>query len=369
MSGPDDLIPGKQLEKAAADVATDAGKSLVRGIARTLGAATAEWTAKREARADAARKAVETQAELDRANALTDARRSAELSEVEHQTKLEAAKRRADRMLLEMAHEQRNFEEITKAALSFIEGEPSDSEAGDLDEDWLFRFAGFAEQISDRDLQKIWGRVLRSASIKGKQKLSAASLFQLSLIEKKAALDFEKFCKAFVSFGIFPAHEKVYEKNALGIDIRVLQEHGLIQEMHPNSLQMNDVRFELGNKQPSMGFSLLHEAFALTNKGAEIANAIFGQELAPLSDEDQDSYLQDIITDMLRGYETVLVMPRASRHYFILFRPGEASPLPDGILNAVRADGEVSDRLGRLLGWAVSRYPITIHENSNSASV
>jgi hypothetical protein len=37
MSIPDDLIPGKELEKAAADVATDAGKSLVRGIARTLG--------------------------------------------------------------------------------------------------------------------------------------------------------------------------------------------------------------------------------------------------------------------------------------------------------------------------------------------
>ena len=116
----EDMVPGKELEKAAAEVATDAGKGLVRGIARTLGALTAEWTAKKEARADAARKAIETQAEIDRGNALVNARRASELLEVEYLTQIEFAKRRAERMLLEMAREQKNFEAITQQSLAII---------------------------------------------------------------------------------------------------------------------------------------------------------------------------------------------------------------------------------------------------------
>jgi hypothetical protein len=283
------IVPGKDLEKAAAEVATDAGKSLVQGVKRVLGAATAEWIVKKEAKAESARKAIETQAEIDRANALTEGRRASELSEIDHHAGLELAKRRAERMLLEMAHQQQNFEAITRKSLILIESEPSDSQASELDEEWLFRFAGFAEQISDQDLQNIWARVLRSASVKGKQKLSAASLLQLSLVDKNAALDFEKFCKAFRAFGIFPAHETFYEKNALGINVRMLEELGLIQHAQPTSLQLSDVRFELGMELPSMGLKLFHMAFVFTHRGAEIATAVFGQELIALPEDQQDT--------------------------------------------------------------------------------
>jgi hypothetical protein len=105
-SGLEGIVPGKDLEKAAAEVATDAGKGLVQGVKRVLGAATGEWIVKKEAKAEAARKAIETQAEIDRANALTEARRASDLSEIDHHGSLEIAKRRAERMLLEMAHQQ-----------------------------------------------------------------------------------------------------------------------------------------------------------------------------------------------------------------------------------------------------------------------
>src|ERR1700722_6836402 len=97
--GIEDLAPGKDLEKAAAGLATDAGKSLIRGIARTLGAATAEWPPKKEAKAEATRKSIDTQADIDRANALQTARRTQEIEEIEHQNRVELAKRRADRMV------------------------------------------------------------------------------------------------------------------------------------------------------------------------------------------------------------------------------------------------------------------------------
>jgi hypothetical protein len=41
-------IPGQKLEEAAAEVVTDAGKSLVRGLARLMGAKAAIWLATRD---------------------------------------------------------------------------------------------------------------------------------------------------------------------------------------------------------------------------------------------------------------------------------------------------------------------------------
>ena len=146
--------------------------------------------------------------------------------------------------------------------------------------------------------------MLRSASVKGKQKLSAASLLQLSLIDKAAALDFEKFCKVFKTFAIVPGHERFYEKNSLDINVRILEELGLVHVSQPTSLQMNDARFEIGMRAPSIGLKLFHVAFVFTHRGAEIANAIFGKEPLTLSADEEDAYLQDLITDMMRGYET-----------------------------------------------------------------
>src|SRR5215472_18694148 len=73
-----DSLPGKELEKAAGHLATDAGKSAIRGVARTFGAITAEWFAKKSAQAHATRLAIKTDAEIQRMRALTDARRDLE---------------------------------------------------------------------------------------------------------------------------------------------------------------------------------------------------------------------------------------------------------------------------------------------------
>lgn len=368
MADPGDIIPGQKLEEAAAEVTTDAGKSLVRGIARVLSAKTAEWVARKEAKADAAREAIETEAQLECANAITDARRAAELSEIEHQKRLALAKRRAERMIVEMAREQDNLESVIQQSLNLIESEPGDSEASVLDEDWLFRFARYAEQVSDKDLHQIWARVLRSASVKGKQKLSAAALLQLSLIDKAAALDFEKFCKVFKTFGMFPAHERYYDRNALDIEMRSLEELGLVQHAQPTSLQLNDVRFEIGMQAPALALKLFHMSFVFTNLGAEIANAIFGQEPLTLSDAEEDAHLQEIIADMMRGYETILVVPRGGNYYVVVHRPGAVEPLPEGALQELFDKGNISIRLMRLLNWVVGNFSITIHLAPNAVA-
>lgn len=81
-----------------------------------------------------------------------------------------------------------------------------EEKARELDDDWLYKFARYAETISDKNVQEIWAHILESAAIEGRSKLSAASLFQLSLVEKDSAIGFETFVRVSQSFRMYPAH-------------------------------------------------------------------------------------------------------------------------------------------------------------------
>ena len=60
------MLPSQKLEEAVAEVVTEAGKRLIRGVARIAGATTAKWVATKEAKAEAAAMAIKTSAKIDR---------------------------------------------------------------------------------------------------------------------------------------------------------------------------------------------------------------------------------------------------------------------------------------------------------------
>src|ERR1700681_909734 len=119
-------LPGQPTEEAAAEVASEAGKSLVRGFANLAGATFDNWIATKQAKAMAARLAIETDARIASETALTGARRQFEVSEIEHQAVLH---RRLDRMRYELEREQLNLEAIQMKALEFAEEDPDRNEA------------------------------------------------------------------------------------------------------------------------------------------------------------------------------------------------------------------------------------------------
>lgn len=183
-------LPGQPTEEAVAEVGSEAGKSLLRGLARLGSAAVDGWVSKKEARAAAAKLAIETEAAIAKEQALTQARRQEEIQEIEHHALLH---RRAQRIRLEFEREQRNLEAVEVKAIEFTEGDTENANARELDDDWLFRFSDLAQHISDDQVQGLWARALSSASITGATKLSGASLQTLSLFDKHIADSFERF--------------------------------------------------------------------------------------------------------------------------------------------------------------------------------
>src|SRR6266851_2476986 len=138
-------LPGQPTEEAIAQVGSEAGRSLLRGLAKLGNAYVTKWTATKEAQAEAARLAIETASGIETEAALTKARRDHEIAELEHQAVLQ---RRLERLRHELAREQLNLEAIERRALEFTEGDPENANGRDIDEDWLFRFADFAQNIS-----------------------------------------------------------------------------------------------------------------------------------------------------------------------------------------------------------------------------
>lgn len=308
------------------------------------------------------------QAELDRENAIQEVRRTYELEETGHQAKLALAKRRADRMLHEMAQEQQNFETITSSALALIEDNSESNKARELDDEWLFRFAEFAERVSDADIQRLWARALKSASIEGQPKLSAASLLQMSLLSKSAAKDFEKFCKVFKTFRWrYPTTQRSYSKSVFGIDLTNLEELGFLKQYSESSYGFEDFSLEMTDHVVSyVNIPMMHPSFVLTQRGVEIANAVFQEQAKNdflLSDEEQDEFLRDLIQGIAGDFKHIVVRPNAAPFYFVVHSDAaSAETIGDAKLRTLFDNNDLSSLLERTLRWVRERYSIAVHQ-------
>jgi hypothetical protein len=281
-------------------------------MGRLFGARFASWIASNEAKAEVAKRAIETQAEIDHNRALTDNRRRTELEEIEHEGRVALAHRRLDRMLIEMAYEQASFEAIYRESLRLIEHAPDGDNAREIDDDWMFKFARFAQHVSDTDVQRLWAKILSSAAIEVRPKLSAAALQIMSLLDKKAAGDFEKFVAVVHTLGLYPAHGKMSEREPQNIDLANLKELGLLDYGATTGAQKFK-EFELFfGQRTGLGFNLLIDQCSVTQRGAEVANAAFGRSPPTLNLSVQEKYLQEFVTALVEqalGQARVAMVP------------------------------------------------------------
>jgi hypothetical protein len=344
-------IPGQELEKAAADVGRDAGRSLIRGIEAVCGAQFAVWIAENRAKAEVARKATEMHGAIERHRALTKERRQYELEEIKHQEKKTLAKRRLDRLLVEMAREQANFETIATRSLRLIEHDPNADKPREVDTDWMFMFVRYAQNVSESDVQELWARILASAVMEDRERLSPAALQLMSLMDKSAAVAFENFCRALQSFGgFFPTHERT---SVLGnINLQQLEELGLIRgEGVIQEYLCREFVMTVPSQLPVLG------GRNLTQRGAQIAHAIFGTAHMRLTDEVEMSYLRDLISAYLAENWTVMLIPeidggKAPYLFQIQKRPSSALPIETHPPEC----GDLSHQLRQLIEWADEHY-------------
>lgn len=369
------LVPGHELEKAAADVGRAAGKSVIRGIANLFGAGFATWIAKNEAAAEAARLAIETQAAIDGSRALTAEHRKQELEEIDHQAVKLLAQQRLKRLVVEMAREQANFEAIATRALQLIEHNPEGDHARDIDDDWLFKFARYAEDASDKEIQELWARILSSAAIEGAQLLSPAALQIMSLIDKASATEFDQFCRVLKTFGgVYPSHRDALSRETQHINLGNLVELGLIAETNLTRYSFSDFDMHFGPPVTSLlpfsnsKLQFSHPHFALTQRGSQIANAVFGSREMIIADDLQENYIRDIISVGRQNPYPLTILPKIGENFAAFVAVVDQKPdatLPVEASFEIPEDEKISDRVRRLLTWVNEHYHISFQPNPN----
>lgn len=141
--------------------------------------------------------------------------------------------RTKNRIIYKEQRRQKNIESITQNAAKYLETETSVSDEP-LDDDWITRFFNYAEDITNEEMQVLWGQIL-AGEIKQPESYSLRALELLRNITKEEAQVFSKAAKFVISSWNSPflfkgANEKSLESYGLSFDDQLLlTEIGILQ--------------------------------------------------------------------------------------------------------------------------------------------
>ncbi|PWB22362.1 DUF2806 domain-containing protein [Flavobacterium sp. HTF] len=145
------------------------------------------------------------------------------------------------KILFQEIRKQNNIEHILEVAVEQINQEPEISSKS-VDPDWTTRFFNIAEDISNDDMQKLWGRIL-SGEVKQPGSFSLRTLNLLKDLNKQEAEIFTKFAQLNVKHAtgnFIPFIDINYFQEQLNIpysEILLMSELGLLTS--GNSLGLN----------------------------------------------------------------------------------------------------------------------------------
>lgn len=111
----------------------------------------------------------------------------------------EIAKRASSRLAYQEITKQQNIEAVADNAYQELQGANSVS-SDPVDPDWMFRFFNAVENISNEDMQKIWGRIL-AGEIQSPSKYSYRTLEKLRNITKEEAQLFQEVAALSLTHG------------------------------------------------------------------------------------------------------------------------------------------------------------------------
>lgn len=150
------------------------------------------------------------------------------LDEKTLQKELSLEDRTQNRIEFQEQKKQKNIENITQNAAQNLENESNVSDEP-VDEDWTTRFFSYAEDISNEEMQELWGRIL-AGEVKRPKSFSLRTLDILRNLSKEEAQVFMKFASLHIKSGgvsfilNFKNEKLLEEKYGLNFNDRLLLE-------------------------------------------------------------------------------------------------------------------------------------------------
>lgn len=194
--------------------------------------------------------------------------------------------RALDTLIAREINKQINSEEILSQALEYINHQNISDE--DVDEDWLDRFFQSASNISSKELQLIWSKILAN-EIERPSNYSLRTLDILKNMSKKEAELFKNFTNitltdVFKDFRFTTDNVEILQKYGITRkDILLLKDIGLVDDGLIKNLQLNSNFYLLNDTYlinidnisgEKKSFGIIHT----TSVGTELSNIILQLE-------------------------------------------------------------------------------------------
>lgn len=145
--------------------------------------------------------------------------------------------RAMNRFLSDELESQARLESIAVLALEDLSQEPQASAekqdgatAEEVSDDWLRRYAAFAKDVSEADLQRVWARIL-AGEIKRPGSFSVRTMRFIAEMDKEVAATFQELARLQFSGNALYAPHGQWTEGPNYIKMKVLQDHGLISEI------------------------------------------------------------------------------------------------------------------------------------------
>lgn len=219
----------------------------------------------------------------------------------------EIVKRAGSRLAYQEIKKEQNIEAVVDNAYQELQG--ADSVSSDpVDPDWMFRFFNSVENISNEDMQKIWGRIL-AGEVKSPSRYSYRTLEKLRNITKEEAQLFQEVA----SLSLTHENRKFLLKNDSLMnkydiyfsDIFKLEECGL---MSSHSLSLN---LSISNEKPEIVWNshILGKIVGITPEVEQISLPIYifteagSQLLDAIQPQQNKTYILDCLEHIRRNYK------------------------------------------------------------------
>lgn len=193
-----------------------------------------------------------------------------------------------------MSQYQANLETIYAIALTHT---PSDVTGTDLDPDWAHHFFQIAEQIHNRKMQELWGRILAS-EITSPGNFSLRTLTTLKQLTHKEAQIFEKALgmasrvnnetrlKIIIGYRYTGGIGQIFRKSApinIGLSNFGLPYSNILTLVDAGILHRSEFETGLLNNKTPINFTLLNTKMKLTPKSGHLI--FYYYRLTPIGDE------------------------------------------------------------------------------------
>lgn len=144
----------------------------------------------------------------------------------------ELLKRTGERFIFQEIQKQQNIETVIGYAYSELEEEEEDVSEESVDTDWILRFMNSIEDISNQEMQELWGKIL-AGEVRQPTTYSLRTLDALRNISADEAKRFERLCEFIVTISndicIYNNNEILNKYNITFKDILLLEECGLVK--------------------------------------------------------------------------------------------------------------------------------------------